>query len=65
MVSVVSASAVVAELSLCDVDGVASVDILATFDGVVESASVLLFFWSGGGQTHNPHPSPPLLPGLS
>ena len=43
MVLVVSASVVVAELSLLDVDGVASVDVLATFDGVVESASVLLF----------------------
>ena len=40
---------VVAELSLRDVDGVASVDVLATFDGVVESASVLLFHlvWCG------------------
>ena len=46
---VVSASAVVAELALHDVDGVASVDVLTTFDGVVESASVLLFLlvWWG------------------
>ena len=43
MVLVVSASVAAAELSLRDVDGVASIDVLVTFDGVVESASVLLF----------------------
>ena len=31
------------ELSLREVDGVASVDVLGTFDGVVESVPVFLF----------------------